>query len=88
MRGGADPWPSLGTVTTDSDACTSASVLLEGEQKPVLPSEGSEQDAASCTPQKHFLFLVSPLLHMVAHDTLHGERLATEGYVEGPDLEV
>jgi len=50
-----EPWPSAGGKIEDSDTCTRVSVLLKGEQKSSLPSEGSEQHATPCTPQ------ISPL---------------------------
>jgi hypothetical protein len=52
-----EPWPNPGITTTDSDACTKTSAL--GEQKPVLPFEGSEQHAAPCTPQISSISLLS-----------------------------
>ncbi len=53
-----DPLPGLGAATTDLDAYTRASVLLEGEQNSVLPCEGCKQHATPCTPQ-NFLFPLS-----------------------------
>jgi hypothetical protein len=79
-----EPWTDLGTITADSDACTEVSVLLEGEQKMVLPCVGSEQHAAPCTPQHFSLFPVPLLLGTHAHEIPHGEgaasiRCATDG---------
>ena len=76
-----DPWPSPGTVTADSDVYTRTSVLLEGEQKHVLPFEGSEQHAAPCTPQlfsSSSFLVVPPPPVAVARDVLHGKRRATD----------
>jgi hypothetical protein len=41
-RARPEPWPKVGIVTVDLDACTKASVLLEGEQNSILPCVDSE----------------------------------------------
>jgi hypothetical protein len=50
-RARLDPLPGPGTVTTYSDICKTASVLLKEEQNIKLPSIWSEQYAAQPAPQ-------------------------------------
>jgi hypothetical protein len=52
-----EPWPNLPIVIKDSDTCTRASVLLEGEQKIRLTLC---RDRAICNPFATRTFLVSP----------------------------
>jgi hypothetical protein len=74
-----DRLPGPGGTATDLDACTRASVLLEGEQNTNIPWIGCEQYATPCAPQP-FSFSPSPLL-LLSSDThacgiAPGERTA------------
>jgi hypothetical protein len=71
-----EPWPNAGGEIKDSDTCTRASVLLEGEQKHVLPSEGSEQHAAPCMPQTSALPVDLLLPKTFAREIPRGEGIA------------
>jgi len=71
-----EPWPSAGSEIENSDACTRASVLLEGEQKSSLPSEGSEQHATPCTPQLSPLPVLLLPPETLAHKIPRGEGTA------------
>ena len=58
-------WPNAGGEIEDSDACTKASVLLEGvllegEQNMILPSVRSEQHAAPYTPRASSILVPLP----------------------------
>ena len=69
-----DPWPSLGTVIINLDACLRSASQLKGEQNLFLPYVGSELHTAPSTPQilssSSLLPIAPPLL-----DTLTPEIL-------------
>ena len=46
-----DPWPSLGVVTINWDACLGSASLFKGEQNIHLPSAGSKHHATQPAPQ-------------------------------------
>ena len=69
-----DPLPGLGATATDLDTYTRASVLLEGEQNPVLPGVGCEQYATPRAPQTLSFSSFVPLsLETAACDTAPGK---------------
>jgi len=84
-RARPEPWPGPGAITIDSDVCSRASVLLEGEQNFYLPCVGSEQYAAQPAPQNLFPF--SHLFDTRARGTAPGEGAAPVRRATDPHLE-
>ena len=69
-----DCLPGPGAATTNLDAYTKASVLLEGEQNTNIPCIGCEQYATPCAPHPlSFSPFIPASLKTAAHDTAPGE---------------
>jgi hypothetical protein len=84
-RARPEPWPDPGAITIDSDVCSRASVLLEGEQNFNSPCVGSEQYAAQPAPQNLFPF--SHLFDSRARGTAPGKGAAPVQRAADPHLE-
>jgi hypothetical protein len=74
MSARPEPWPGTGSKIEDPDACTRASVSLEGEQNIILPFVGSKQYVAPCTPHISPLSVVPPPPKILAPGIPPGEE--------------